>query len=66
MDAIRAAQAEIWSTGLALQGPDTDDLRGPLRHSQDHVHFSRAGLEVHAARWFAHVWAACFADPPMK
>ncbi|MFN0008522.1 MAG: sialate O-acetylesterase [Planctomycetota bacterium] len=66
MDAIRAAQAEIWKRGLALQGPDTDDLRGPLRHSRDHIHFSRAGLEVHAARWFAHVWAGCFADPPMK
>lgn len=66
MDAIRAAQAEIWKLGLALQGPDTDDLRGPMRHSKDHIHFSRAGLEVHAARWFAHVWAGCFADPRMK
>ena len=66
LDAIRAAQAEIWKRGLALQGPDTDDLLGPMRHSRDHIHFSRAGLEVHASRWFAHVWTGCFADPPMK
>lgn len=66
MAAIRAAQTEIWKLGLALQGPDTDDLQGDLRHSRDHIHFSRTGLEVHAARWFAHIWAACFADPPLR
>lgn len=66
IDAIRAAQAEIWKRHLALQGPDTDDLQGEMRHSRDHIHFSRAGLEVHAARWFALVWAGCFADPPLR
>lgn len=50
--AIRAAQAEIWECGLALPGPETDDLLGALRHSADFKHFSRAGLEVHARRWF--------------
>ena len=66
IDAIRAAQTEIWKRGLALQGPDTDDLQGDLRHSRDHIHFSKAGLEVHASRWFALVWSAFFADPPLR
>lgn len=65
-DAIRKAQAQIWHTGLALQGPDTDDMLGPLRHSVDRVHFSGAGLEVHAQRWFALVWTQLFAEPQLR
>lgn len=57
MDAIRAAQTLLWERGLALQGPDTDDMLGALRHSTDHVHFNRAGLEEHARRWHASVIA---------
>ncbi len=64
-NAIRDAQAELWKRGLALQGPDTDDMLGPLRHSVDHVHFSAAGLEMHAQRWFALVWAQIFASPAL-
>jgi hypothetical protein len=66
MRAIREAHTEIWKSGLALRGPDTDDLLGDMRHSQDHIHFSRAGLEAHAARWYAHVWSQLFVDPPLK
>jgi hypothetical protein len=62
-DAIRKAQTQLWHQGLALQGPDTDDMHGPLRHSVDKVHFSAAGLEMHAQRWFALVWAQLFAEP---
>ncbi len=51
MDAVRAAQATLWKEKVALQGPDTDDLLGPMRHSQDKIHFSLAGLEAHAKRW---------------
>jgi len=51
MDAIRAAQATLWKEKVALQGPDTDDLLGPMRHSQDKIHFSKAGLEAHGKRW---------------
>lgn len=65
MDAIRAAQAELWRRGEALQGPDTDDLQGELRHSKDRIHFSKAGLEVHAQRWYAMVWAQVFAEPKL-
>ncbi len=51
MEAIRKAQQRLWKDKVALQGPDTDDLLGNLRHSQDHIHFSKAGLEAHAKRW---------------
>lgn len=64
--AIRDAQSQIWKRGLALQGPDTDDMLGALRHSVDHVHFSRTGLEMHAERWYALVWAQLFAQPALQ
>ncbi|MFO0930945.1 MAG: sialate O-acetylesterase [Gemmataceae bacterium] len=49
---IRAAQAALWADGVALQGPDTDALKGELRDAGGKgVHFSGAGLRAHAARW---------------
>jgi hypothetical protein len=45
---IRAAQKSLWDGGLALEGPDSDALRGDLR---DGVHFSDKGLREHGARW---------------
>ncbi len=49
---IRAAQAALWKTGLALEGPDTDALKGDLRDNGGQgVHFSGPGLREHAARW---------------
>lgn len=51
MESIRAAQQALWKEKVALQGPDTDDLLGAMRHSQDKIHFSQAGLEAHAKRW---------------
>lgn len=65
MQAIRDAQTKLWSSGLALRGPDTDDLLGALRHSKDRIHFSRRGLDAHAARWFALVYAQLLAEPPI-
>ena len=59
---IRRAHQRLWSEGLALRGPDTDDLQGPLR-ARDRTHFSRLGLEVHAERWYALVWSQLFARP---
>ena len=50
-NAIRDAQAELWEKGDALRGPNTDELVGDYRHSRDHIHFSKRGLEAHAARW---------------
>jgi hypothetical protein len=51
---IRAAQAAVCRDGLALPGPDTDRLKGPLRDSGGRgVHFSGAGQRRHAEAWFA-------------
>ena len=53
---IRAAQASLWKDHVALEGPDTDALRGPLREQNGQgVHFSGLGLREHAARWAAKV-----------
>jgi alpha-L-fucosidase len=49
---IRAAQKSLWDAGLALEGPDTDALKGELREGQGQgVHFSGEGLREHARRW---------------
>jgi len=45
---IRAGQKSLWDDGIALEGPDSDVLRGNLR---DGVHFSGKGLREHGARW---------------
>ena len=50
---LRAAQASLWRDGIALEGPDTDALKGDLRERQGQdVHFSGKGLREHAASWF--------------
>ncbi len=49
---IRAAQAALWKKGLALEGPDSDALKGDLRENGGQgVHFSGPGLREHASRW---------------
>ncbi|MBL9166743.1 MAG: hypothetical protein JNN07_03310 [Verrucomicrobiales bacterium] len=49
---IRAAQASLWKDGVAMEGPDSDALKGALRDSGGKgVHFSGPGLREHAARW---------------
>jgi Carbohydrate esterase, sialic acid-specific acetylesterase len=53
---IRAAQASLWKDGIALEGPDTDALKGDLRDNGGKgVHFSDKGLREHAARWVGKV-----------
>jgi hypothetical protein len=53
---IRAAQASLWQDGLALEGPDSDALKGEFRDSGGKgVHFSGPGLREHAARWAERV-----------
>ena len=49
---LRAGQKALWADGLALEGPDSDALRGDLR---DGVHFSGKGLREHGARWVEKV-----------
>ncbi len=49
---IRAAQAALWKDGIALEGPDSDALKGELRENGGKgVHFSGKGLHEHAAKW---------------
>lgn len=53
---IRAAQAAVWKSGVALEGPDSDAMTGDLRESGGKgVHFSGDGLREHGKRWAAKV-----------
>jgi hypothetical protein len=45
---LRDAQKSLWTDGIALEGPDTDALRGDRR---DGVHFSGKGLREHGKSW---------------
>ncbi len=58
---IRAAQAALWKMGIALEGPDSDALKGDLRERNGQgVHFSGKGLRVHGEKWAEKVlpWLA--------
>lgn len=49
---IRSAQAALWSSGVALQGPDTDALTAAYRDGNGKgVHFNGHGLRAHARLW---------------
>jgi len=53
---IRAAQASLWKDHIALEGPDSDALKGDLRENGGKgVHFSGPGLREHAALWVEKV-----------
>ena len=47
----RKAKVRLWADGVALEGPDTDTLRGENRISATNCHFSEFGLRNHAALW---------------
>lgn len=66
-DDIRAAQASLWKDGVALEGPDSDALKGNLRERNGQgVHFSGPGLREHGAKWAAKVlpWLAAQWNAP--
>ncbi|QJE96679.1 sialate O-acetylesterase [Luteolibacter luteus] len=49
---LRSGQAALWKDGAALEGPDTDALKGEFREAGGKgVHFSGEGLREHAALW---------------
>lgn len=49
---VRAAQRQLWDTGVALQGPDTDILTGDNRDFDGAgIHFSPKGLKAHGEMW---------------
>ena len=55
---IRGAQRRLWKEGIALQGPDTDAMRGALRDMDGKgIHFSKKGLKVHGEAWAVKVGA---------
>jgi len=49
---LREAQRSLWQSGVALPGPDTDQLTGDNRQNQGKgVHFSDKGLQAHGRLW---------------
>lgn len=55
---IREAQASLWRSGVALEGPDTDQLTGMNRQNNGMgVHMSDAGLKAHGQLWATKVSA---------
>jgi hypothetical protein len=49
---VRQAQQNLWKTGIALEGPDTDTLGSPYRQNNGKgVHFSDTGLKAHGRLW---------------
>jgi hypothetical protein len=55
---IREAQAGLWRSGIAREGPDTDRLTGDNRQNQGKgVHFSDKGLKAHGELWAEKVGA---------
>lgn len=49
---IREAQTNLWRNGVALEGPDTDQLTGSMRQNNGTgVHMSDAGLKAHGKLW---------------
>lgn len=55
---VRAAQQQLWDSGIALEGPDTDALTGVNRdHGGSGIHFSGTGLRAHGKLWAEKVSA---------
>ena len=55
---IREAQSSLWKEGVALEGPDTDQLTGENRQDNGKgVHFSARGLKAHGELWAEKVGA---------
>jgi hypothetical protein len=51
-DPIRDVQKSLWGKGVALEGPDTDQLgAGYRQNGGTGVHFSDKGLQAHGRLW---------------
>lgn len=62
---LRDAQRSLSTSGLALQGPDTDTLTGLNRQNNGKgVHLSAQGLQAHGRMWAERVSA--WLDPPLR
>ncbi|MBP5273468.1 MAG: hypothetical protein ILO36_00835 [Abditibacteriota bacterium] len=52
IEPIRSVHQRLWDEGIALEGPDTDELTGDMRdYGGEGIHFSPKGLRAHAAMW---------------
>ena len=53
---IQQAQKAVWASALAMEGPNTDELKGEMRDNNGKgVHFSGKGLQKHAELWFEKI-----------
>lgn len=53
---IQNAQKALWTSGVANEGPNTDELRNNMRDNDGKgVHFSAKGLKKHGELWFEKV-----------
>jgi hypothetical protein len=59
---VRDGQRRVWETGLALPGPDTDELGSDMRQP-DRVHFNAAGTSAAAQQWAAALLREVFRRP---
>ena len=51
-DEIRNAHQKLWDTGVAFQGPDTDQLQEEYRdYDGQGIHFGLKGLKKHGEMW---------------
>jgi hypothetical protein len=60
---IREAQRRLWQSGLAMEGPDTDQLTGEYRQNGG-THLSAKGLKAHGEMWAERV--AVYLDTVLK
>jgi serine/threonine protein kinase len=57
-EAVRAGQKKLWEGKVALEGPDTDTLRGENRDNGGKgIHFSGKGQHAHGKLWAEKVSA---------
>jgi len=65
MQQVTSGQRLLWQRGIALPGPTTDDLVGPLYREPDRLHLNSLGKQVYAERLFAMLWAQLYANVPL-
>ncbi|MCK4324584.1 MAG: hypothetical protein KAW89_08650, partial [Armatimonadetes bacterium] len=65
MQQVASGQRLLWQRGLALPGPTTDDLLGPVYRVPDQLHLNDLGKQVYAERLFAMLWAQFYANAPL-
>jgi len=62
---LRDAQRSLWTSGIALAGPDTDTLTAAFRQNNGKgTHMNDAGLKAHGALWAQQV--ELYLDPLLR